>query len=144
MRRKDVPLSYGHNINMMIRAMRTKQPEAAFLTQILAHNRQFFVLFFVVVVVKASARLLMFTCDIHIFGSFSVVSSREMQISMIVPGRKASKWNNDLQTLLPGNKQIPLRQRKIKQPVATFRRHSIHLSSKCEPDVAEFLFWLQL
>lgn len=43
-----------------------------------------------------------------------------MQISMIVPGRKASKWNNDPQTLLPGNKQIPLRQRKIKQAVATF------------------------
>lgn len=95
----------------------------------MAHNRQGF---FVVVVVKASAHLLMFTCDIHIFGSFSVVSSREMQIAMIVPGRKASKWNNDPQTLLPGNKQIPLRQRKIKQPVATFRRHSIHGSTGAE------------
>lgn len=68
----------------------------------------------------------------HTFGSLPVVSFREMQISIIVPGRKASKWNKEPQTLLPGNKQIPLRQRKIKQPVATFHRHPICGSIRAE------------
>lgn len=35
-----MPLSYGHNINLTIRAMKIQQPEETILPQMLANNRQ--------------------------------------------------------------------------------------------------------
>lgn len=74
----------------------------------------------------------MFTWDTGVWVPLGSLLLREMHISVTVPGRKTSEWNNDLQTLLPGNKQIPLRQRKIKLPVATFHRLPVHGSIRAE------------
>lgn len=37
--KKDMPLGYGHNINLRIRAMKIEQLEAAPLTQMWANDR---------------------------------------------------------------------------------------------------------
>lgn len=54
-----------------------------------------------------------FTQDSHThLGRSSLVSLREIWISMIILGKKASQWNGS-QMLLPGNKQIHSKENKV-------------------------------